>query len=116
MSAFGTGNVVGIRSGPDNPAIVAPHGQFLRILFAHIIGGVLPRHREVGLEEGQVGFEALGQVRAHRAPVIHLHIDVMPIAPRPWHQIILAPGSLQIGGQTLFARTGYQQVAAVLEH
>ena len=106
MPARGTGNVVGIRSGSDDPAVVATFGQFLLVVFAHIISGVVLRHWEVGFEEGVVGFEALAQVGAHRPPVIHLHIDIVPEAARPRRVVVSTPGPLQISGQGLFAGTG----------
>lgn len=98
MRALDAGNVVGIRSGSDDPAIVAVLGQFLLMVFAHIISGVVLRHREVGFEVGVVGFEALAQIGAHRSPVIHLHIDIVPEATRPRRVVISAPGPLQVGG------------------
>ena len=90
----GTGNVVGIRSGSDDPAVIVVFLQLLRVVLAHVVSGVRSSDRQIGLEKVGVGFETLGEVGAHRAPIIHLHIDVMPKAPAPRCIKILAPGAL----------------------
>ena len=92
-----TGNVVGVRSGSDDPTVIAPFRQLVRIVFTHIIGGVLLRDGQIGLKKRSVGLETLGEVRAHCAPVIHLHIDVVPKPSGPRRVKILTPSSLQVG-------------------
>ena len=108
--------MVGVRSGANDPAVIVTFVQLLWIVLAHVVGGVLLCDGEIRLEKANIGLETLGQVGAHRAPVIHLHIDVMPKASRPRRVKILAPGALQVSGQALLTRARNQQVAAVLEH
>jgi len=100
MTGTGAGNIIGVRAGSDDPTVIAPFRQLIRIMAAHVVGGVLPRQWKIGIEERDIGEEALRQIGAHDTPVIHLHIDVMPVAPRPRRVVILTPGALQIGGQT----------------
>ena len=116
MAGTGTWNMVGIRSGSNDPSVVPAFGQLLRIVLTHVVGSVLPRQWQIRLVEFDIGFEALRQIGAHHAPVIHLYIDVMPIASRPRGKVILTPGALQVGGQALFTRAGNQQVTAILKH
>ena len=58
---------------------------------------------------------AFGKIAGFRRPVVHLDVDVGgPVGtPRRTHQFV--PDALQIGGLGAWARTGDQQIAAVLE-
>ena len=58
---------------------------------------------------------ALGQIGRLGEPVIHLDVDVRVIIGMPRRLVVVVPKPLQIRGQTAGARTGNQQVAAILE-
>ena len=94
----GARNIVGVRSGANDPAVIVPFVELTRIVLTHVVGGVLLCDGEIGLEKANICLETFGQVGAHRAPVIHLHIDVVPESSRPRRVKILTPGSLQVGG------------------
>ena len=63
----------------------------------------------------RIGFKQFGQITGKNGPVVHLHIDVVPVAAAPRAGIVDIPDALKIAWKSLFPRGTDQQITAVLK-
>ena len=70
------------------------------------------RYRSIGIKIFHIRKEHLAKIRIEGRPIIHLHVDIMPISRRPRGAFVSVPRSLQICG--VCSRTGgsNQQISA----
>ena len=99
------------RSAPEHVGQVVHHPAPCPV---HGAGGFLAVQRK-RIHQGKQRLVAFGQVGGLGGHVIHLQVNVGVVVRTPRRPHSLVPDSLQVGGQISPARTGNQQIAAILE-
>ena len=82
------------------------------IVLGGLLTGDFARQR---LDESEQWLMELAEVGGLGRPVVLLKVDVHRVVGAPRRQQVFVPESLQVGGHSFGARTGYHQIASVLE-
>ena len=104
-----------VAAGSDGPAVAAILAVSVGVILLYNTvraGGCLSHISIVVLN---VCLKGLGNVGGEGGPIVHLHVDVVPISARPGGVVVSVPGALKVRGERTRAGGCDEEISSVLE-